>query len=160
MSRTTVDGRRQLTGGGWSIPALAVAALWSVLLVVGALVAPAYQSSTTYSRGTADGPITGEVTSTRTLVEVNGAGVLLVVAVPLAGVAAVSLSLLSRRRRRRAGAGPLAWTVVGLLGALAFVALMSVGIFMLPAVALLGLACAGAPRPDHRPPPPSTLSSP
>ena len=153
MSQSGTD-RSPLVGGGWSAPALFVAALWCVGLIVGAATLPAYQSTSASVTGTSGSPAVTESTSTATLIEVNGTGVLVVVGLPLAAVALVSSALLWRRRRRRSGAGPLAWTVVGLLGALAFVGMLSIGIFIVPAVVLLALACATAPRAPHRAPPP------
>ncbi len=137
--------------GTWSVAALVVAALWSIGLLVGAATLPAYQSTTATMTGTLDGPSTTTTsTTTATLLEVNGTSVLVVVSVPLVAVALVALSLLWRGRRRRNGAGPFAWTVVALLGVLAFLGMMSIGIFLLPVVGLLAIACATAPQETHR----------
>jgi hypothetical protein len=139
----------------WSTAALFVAGLWCIGLLIGAATLPAYQSTTASVLGASDGSVTS-TTRTATLLEVNGPGVLVVVSIPLTAVAVVSVLLLWRRRRRRNGAGPLAWTIVGLLGVLAFLGMLSIGIFILPAAALLALACATAPQSPYRalPPPP------
>ncbi len=151
-----VEDRPVLIGGGWSFPALAVAALWSIALLVGAATLPAYRSTTVSGTGMPGGAVR-ESTSTATLIEVNGSSVLLVVGIPLAAVTVVSVLLLWRRRHRKSGAGALAWVVVGLLGGVAFLGMLTIGIFLMPAVGLLGLACATAPTAPHRahlPPPP------
>jgi hypothetical protein len=126
---------------------LLLAALWCIGLVVAAAMLPFYRSETATALGTADGATSRSATTgTGTLLEVNGAGVLVVVSMPLVAVVLVWAALLLRRRRHRYGAGPLAWTIVGLLGALAFVGMLTIGIFILPVVVLLAIACAAAPQ--------------
>jgi len=139
--------RRARNARTWQLATLSVALVWSIGLLVAAVTLPAYQGVTVSATGASS-------TSTATLVEVNGRGVLALVAIPLAAVVLVAGSSAFRGWRRRDGAGPFAWTVVGLLGAFAFLAMMTIGIFILPVVALLAIACATAPRdrPCHPPP--------
>jgi hypothetical protein len=75
--------------------------------------------------------------SGRTLIEVNGAGVLWAILVP---IALASLPLAAPARRRRT----VAFAVAGLLVLISFVS--SAGIFFLPAAVLLMLAGRAAGR--------------
>lgn len=139
---------REPTGAGRllshrSAISLFVAAIWCIGLIVAAATLPAY-SSTTTTAGGPPGSSDVSTTSTETLVEVNGVGVLVVVGLPLVAVGAVGTMLALRRRRRQSGAGPVAWTAVGLLAVLAILGIMSVGVFIMPAVVLLAIACAVA----------------
>ena len=113
--------------------ALAGALLWSAALLVAATVAPAYQTVTETDSGTV-------THGSATLVGENGAGVLLVMAVPLLVTMLVGWALW--RRGARHGAGPIAWTLTGLLACLNLLAMLSVGLFMLPVTACLAVACA------------------
>lgn len=130
-----------------SIP-LVLAGLWCVGLLVGAMTLPVYSGESTSS-----GSPTGSESWTATLVEVNGAGALAVVALPAIPVAMVAVALWRRHRARRRGAGAGAWTAVGVLGAFAFVSGFSIGLFVVPIVVLLAIACAmsnAPPRPAVR----------
>jgi hypothetical protein len=114
--------------------ALAIALTWSVALIVGAYVLPVYSSDVP---GTAD-----------TLVAVNGNGVAITISVPLVITLAVA-ALLWRRRSRDAGA--VAWTLTGLLVAGNLLAMLSIGVFVLPVTICLLVACArGAPAGAQR----------
>src|SRR5262245_20645197 len=95
---------------------------------------PVYSGETTTAFGT--------TSTTSTLVEVNGTWALVVVALPLVPVIAVFTALRSRRRHHRAGAGPVALTVLGVLGAFAFVTGFTIGVFVVPIVVLVAIACA------------------
>lgn len=112
--------------------ALLIAACWSAALVVGAFFVPVYQSTGGPSSTAPAGP-------PGTLVGVNGLGAVALVGVPLAVTLAVGCALALRSRR---GAMPLAWTLTGLLAAFNLLAIMSVGIFILPATAALIVACS------------------
>jgi hypothetical protein len=70
--------------------------------------------------------------------------VLAVVALPLIPVLTVAAALWRRRRAHRPGAGPVAWAAVCVLWAFAFVTGFSIGLFVLPVVGLLAIACAAA----------------
>ena len=119
---------------------LLLATVYGVALIVAGFVAPAYQSDGLSS--------SGEVThSADTLVGVNGRGVVFVLAVPLVATLLVGCALWLHSRR---GALLIAWTVTGLLAAFTLLALLSIGLFVLPVTAALIVACA-ASRP-RRPP--------
>lgn len=131
--------------------ALMLAALWSAGLIVAAAVAPAYESTSASSSVSVSGsgsPVTvtspPQTHTTSTLLAENGPSVLILIAIPLFAVGAVAAALRRRHRHERSGAGPFAWTVVGLLGAFAFVGMMTIGLFILPVVGLLCFACGSA----------------
>ena len=107
-----------------------LALLWSVGLLVAALVAPVYGSAT--------------------LVDENGAQVLLVVGAPAAVSAVVWLALWRRCSRGGAVSGYVAWTCVALLSAFCVVALASIGMFVAPAAILLAWAVSLTPSGQDR----------
>ncbi len=111
---------------------LAVALAWGLLLVVAAMVAPVYSTQTSAGSGPA-------VTGSATLVQVNGWPVLLVCAVPLA--CALLVGALLRRRAGKPGAGPVACTVTAVLAGFNLLAMLSIGVFVLPVTAALIIAC-------------------
>ena len=116
---------------------LAIAAVWGAGLLAAVAVIPVYSSSGTSS--------SGSVThGSATLVGVNGWGVLLVAAVPL--VATVMVGGALWRRGSRPGTGVLAWTIGGLLAVFNVLALLSIGVFVIPVTACLLVACAGHGR--------------
>ncbi len=124
--------------------ALSFALVWSALLVVGALVLPAYGTSSQSATadmgdGTGAQTITPVTTGTETLVGVNGPGVLIVVGIPLIVTMLVAAALAFRRRR-------LGWVLTSILGFFTLLAMMSIGIFILPTVLALVVACAATER--------------
>ena len=128
--------------------ALGFALLWSVLLVVAAFVAPVYSTSNSAASSdlTTGATSAAESTATATLVGVNGAGVLLIVSLPLVASLVVAAALAFGRRR-------LGWVVTTLLIVLNVLAMLSVGIFFVPTTLALIVACASTPRPRRRPAP-------
>jgi hypothetical protein len=114
---------------------LAAAAIWSCGLLVAALVAPVYSSTSTSSSGVAAG-------SSATLVQVNGMRALILVGLPLLFVGVVAFSLWRRRKQMRPGPGAAAWAATGLLGAFTFVSMLTIGLFVLPVTVLLTVTCA------------------
>jgi hypothetical protein len=123
---------------GWLVGAGA----WSTALLVAALVVPMYGSTTARSIAPADpSAVASETvavnTTHATLVQVNGVHVLVPMALPL--LAVVTVAVLRPAHRR------LAWAVTALLLAFCLAAMLSVGIFVLPAVILLVVACSRPP---------------
>ena len=119
---------------------LVIAAVWGAGLLAAAAVVPVYSSS-----GTSSSSSSGTVThGSATLVGVKGLGVLLVAAVPLVATVVVGGALW--RRGSRPGAGVLAWTIAGLLAVFNVLALLSIGVFVIPVTACLFVACAGHGR--------------
>lgn len=111
---------------------LAFALVWGTGLVVAALLVPVYQSLSVSSSGAAtDG--------SATLAGVNGWGVLLAAGAPLAAAVVTGCALW--RRTGRQGAGVLAWTVTGLLAFFNFLAMLSIGVFVIPVTLALAIAC-------------------
>jgi hypothetical protein len=125
------------------VPAVALlaGAAYGVALVVAAFVAPVYETDSSSSSGQAS-------QGYDTLVDVNGLSAAAVLAVPLLFTVAVACALLLGSHR---GALPLAWTLTGLLAAGNLVAMLSVGVFILPVTAALVFACARS-RPHASPP--------
>jgi hypothetical protein len=131
--------------------ALVAAALWSVGLLVGAATLPAYTGSSAGT--TSDGRPTGSTTSS-TLVEVNGRGVLVVLALPLAASLVVATLLLVRQRvpsRRLPWLVAAAWLAVAACGALGVLGLLSIGVFVLPVAAALAVAVSTSHPPVTAP---------
>jgi hypothetical protein len=146
MSARTASRRRQL-----AIRLNVGALVWSAGLVVAALVVPAYDSSET-SAG-----VDGVTLTHATLVQVNGARALVVMAIP-ALVSAVALWAIRARRAGARWGAPVAWASVTVLAAETVVGILTIGVFILPATVLLVAAvrlATGAPaggepaRPGH-----------
>jgi hypothetical protein len=119
--------------------AIGTAGVWCVGLIVAAGVVPAYRGSTetssSFSAMAGASPTTVVTANvSRTLVQENGAKVLLVVAVPLLLVVAVAL-LLPRHRR-------LAWAVTVVVFGFVLAGAFTIGPFVYPVGVLLVVACA------------------
>jgi hypothetical protein len=130
VRRASAVGGGRLRRAEWV--ALTIALSWSAALLAAAALAPAYQSTTQTSSGT----VTHQ---SATLVDENGSGVLLIIAVPLLVTVIVGYALWRRGARR--GAGPIAWTFTGLLAGFNLVAMLSIGPFIMPVTACLAVAC-------------------
>ena len=96
------------------------------LLLAGSLV-PVYSSESASSSG-------ASTSSSETLVQANGLNVLIVLAIPLI----VSLLVAAALRVDRRNA---AWLLTGSLGCFAVLALLSIGLLVLPVVVALAVAC-------------------
>lgn len=132
MRRITSLGVLALTG-------LGVAVVWSMVVVIGAFTVPVYSGESVSSDG---GP---PVATSATLVAENGLGSAFVVAVPLlvALLVGVFLALVPWPAGR-----VVAWILTGLLGAFTLLAMMTIGIFLLPVTVGLVVACAGSRQPQ------------
>lgn len=115
--------------------ALLVALVWSVALPIAGFTFPMYSVEVASSSGT----ITH---GSDTLVGVNGPQVVMILLVPLLVSVVVTAALLMRRIR---GAIVLAWTMTAALVGLTALALLSIGIFVLPVPVALLIACAAEP---------------
>ncbi len=102
-----------------------IAFLWSVGLLVAALVVPVYGSAT--------------------LVDENGSHVLLVVAVPAVISLAVWAALWRKCSHGSRAGGWVAWTGVSLLSGFCLLALASIGLLVVPAAVLLASAALLTP---------------
>lgn len=123
---------------------------WGLLLFVAAATVPVYDSET--ATATSDG--SSEVTSsTATAVDVNGWGVAIAFGFPLLVALVVSVALWFRDHP---AALPIAWTLTVVLGMLNLLALLSIGIFVLPVTLALFVACSSARRATAAPVPTAT----
>ena len=112
--------------------------MWALALVAGAFFVPVYS-------GVDSGSAAGVVSTTSTLVSVNGLGVLLPVALPALLVALVWLALHRKCSRGSSRSGQVAWTLIVLLGTFSVLAMFSIGLFVLPTVLLLAGAATLTP---------------
>ncbi len=143
MRRTTV-----VRADGATRALLGAAALWSVGLIVAAIVAPAY-GSTSVSSSSASGVVGHPAVSfaqaythtVATLIQANGFKALALVVLPLLATVVATLALRRRRRKAKSGTGPLAWTVTVLLASAALIGMLSIGPFIVPVAVLLGVTC-------------------
>lgn len=142
-----IGGRRHLRPVQWA--ALAFACIWGVALPIAACLVPAYSSTSVTGSGAAPdsgpGSVDASVTITHesaTLLAENGASALLIAAVPLAVALAVAWALW-HRSRDKSGAGPVAWSFTGLSAAANLVAMLSIGVFIVPVTICLVVACSG-----------------
>jgi hypothetical protein len=119
---------------------LALALVWGAGLVIAAVLVPVYQSASVSSSGTVtDG--------SATLVGVNGWGALLVAGAPLAAAVVTGCALW--RRAGQQSAGVLAWAVTGLLVCFNVLAMLSIGVFVVPVTVALAVACGTHRRKPH-----------
>jgi hypothetical protein len=125
-----------LRPGEW-VP-LAVALLWAAALFVIITAVPFYESDTETSTRTSPSPVVTH--DSLTLVEENGSGILLIIAIPLLVTIIAGFALWLRGSRP--GAGPIAWTFTGLLAGFNFLAILTIGLFIVPVTACLAIACA------------------
>lgn len=125
-----------------------IAALYATAFLFVGAFAPTYSST---SSATSSDGVTTHSSSSATMVAVNGVRVLFVLALPLLSVGLVWVSVMWRRGHGHLDAGVLAWIVVGLLGVMSFLAMLSIGIFIVPLVVLLAAACAKAPMTAPKP---------
>ena len=116
--------------------ALLTAGAWSLALFVAGFTAPVYRSVGVSSAGE-------PTQSTDTLVGVNGSGAVVVLAIPVLVTVLVTCALLVHARR---GASKVAWTLTGLLAAFNVLAIMTIGVFVVPVTAALVVACAACHR--------------
>ena len=114
--------------------ALSIAGVWGVGLVVAGFFVPAYQSSSWSSSG-------GLTRSTATLVGANGLGVVVVLALPVVATVLVTFALLVRSQP---GARPAAGVLTVRRAGLNVLAMLSIGVFVVPVTAALVVACASA----------------
>ena len=140
----------ETTRRGWLAFGLSAAAVaWSLLLIAGQFVIPAYSDATCEGSSPGGSSVCREGTATS--FETNGWWVVVLFAAVtlVATLAAVALHLKCRRGER--WAEPLAWGVVAVLFVFSLAGAASVGMFALPLVLLLALSAALTPSPPARP---------
>ena len=116
------------------------AVVWSLGLILAALLLPAYNGQTVSNAQ-------GLTLTTATLVEVNGFGVLIPVAIPALASIVVAASVRRRRTHGRDRSATVAWVMIALLAALALLTILSIGIFLAPVLVLLVIGMTLAPGP-------------
>ena len=129
-----------------------LAIMWAVALVGAAFTAPAYSGMRCTAEAGSSG-VPGQercFETTATLIEVNGAGALVPLAIPLAAAVAVTLLLSLHCRRGSWAAMTGATTVIVLLFGFGFVTGFSIGLYVLPLVPLLAVAALLTPTPQRR----------
>ncbi len=116
--------------------ALVAALVYSAVLVIGGFFVPVYSTESVSS--------SGEVAQdSRTLVAENGVGVALVLGIPLLVSLAVAAALWQPARR---GMLPVAWALTGVLAVFTLLAMLTIGVFVLPVTVALVVACATCRR--------------
>lgn len=138
--------RKSSSRGRWAFGLMVLAFSWGVVLVGAALLVPAYSSTT------ASAPFGVSTSSaSSTLVQVNGLGVLIPVAVPALIAAVVWFALHRKCSRGGRASGYLAWGLICMLIAFGIVTIASIGVFVIPVAGLLAIAASltpSHPRPD------------
>jgi thiol:disulfide interchange protein len=114
-----------------------VAVVYSAGLVVAGFLVPVYSTESVSSGGAVS-------EGTATLVAENGIGVVFVLGIPLLVTLLVGAALRDSSRR---GMLPVAWTLTGLLAVFNLLAMLTIGVFVLPVTGALALACATCRRP-------------
>ena len=71
-------------------------------------------------------------TISQTLVQANGKRAIVIVAIPLVGALLAIAAIVARLGHARSGVGIVAWLVIGVLGALALVGVLTIGPFVAP----------------------------
>ena len=79
-------------------------------------------------------------TVSQTLVQANGAKVVVIVAIPLLGALIAIGTMVIRLRHARRGIGAATWLVIGVLGAFAFLGAFTIGPFVAPVPVCLLMA--------------------
>lgn len=113
-----------------SVRLTGAALIWSVGLVLAALLVPVYNGQTVSSSQ-------GLTLSTATLIQVNGARALIPVLLPTVVSVVVAVAIRQRHRHGQHRSAILAWLLIGLLTVTTVLAIFSIGAFMLPVVVLL-----------------------
>ncbi|MHB1209882.1 MAG: hypothetical protein ACYC1I_09285 [Acidimicrobiales bacterium] len=76
----------------------------------------------------------------QTLVQANGRKVILIVAIPLVGALLAIGTIVVRAWRARSGVGIITWLIIGVLGVLTVLGLLTIGPFIAPVPVCLLLA--------------------
>jgi len=129
----------------WSLAVrlTAGALVWSVGLIVAALVIPAYGTETSSQTN-------GVTLTSSTLLQNKGAGALVLVTIPALVSLIVLIAIRSRRRRDGAWSGRVAWTAIGALTVESILGIATIGAFLLPVAILLALSVRLVPSAETR----------
>jgi hypothetical protein len=137
-----MDGRADTRRGWWAFWLTVTAFAWALGLVAAAFLAPAYSGVETESL---PGGATRAVSTTSTLVDANGLGVLIPIALPAALTVLVWCALRYKCARGSRRGSEAAWWIVGLLAIFSLLTGFTVGVFVLPVALLLAGAAALTP---------------
>jgi hypothetical protein len=129
--------------GRWAYGLTATAFAWALALVVAAFVVPVYEGE-----AAGDGGFSGSMGAT--LIGENGLGALVPVALPALVTALVSLALHRKRSHGSRGGGRVAWVLIGLLALFCLLAILSIGVLVLPVAGLLAGAARVTPLAGRR----------
>ena len=88
-------------------------------------------------------------TVSQTLVQANGEKVIFIVAIPLVGSLLAIWTVVARLRHSRRGVGIFTWLVVGVLGALALLGMLTIGPFVAPVPICLLVAALRIQEPER-----------
>jgi hypothetical protein len=132
------DKRRGL----WAFGLTVTAFVWALGLVAAAFVAPVYIGES----HTVSGGVASTVSTTSTLVDENGLGVLIPVALPAALTALVWLALQQKCSRGSRRSSEAAWWLVGLVAMFSLLSGFTIGMFVAPVALLLAGAASLTPR--------------
>jgi hypothetical protein len=129
----------------WSlaIRLIAGALVWSIGLIIAALVIPAYRTETS-------SPTNGVTLTSSTLLQDNGVGALVLVVIPVLVSLIVLVAMRFRRRQDAAWSGRVAWTAIGVLAVESLLGIATIGAFMLPVAILLALSVRLVPPVGNR----------
>lgn len=148
MSEGVLERRWQL-----AIRLTVAGLVWSVGLVLAALLLGSYTGQTVSGD-------TGVTLTTRTFVQVNGPGSLVLVAIPLVACLSAGAALWHRHDRQPAWSGPVAWVAVTVVTIEAALGIATIGLFLIPVVVLLALSVRLVPGPAAPPAPGRSAGSP
>jgi hypothetical protein len=118
---------------------LAFALVWSTGLVIAAFRLPVYRSLSVSGHSLSFFRSHTATGGSATLVAVNGWGGVVLAAAPLAAAVVIACALW--RRIGEEGAGPVAWTAIAALICFNVLAMLSIGLFVVPATLALLVAC-------------------
>ncbi len=118
----------------------ATLAMLAGLVALGILLfAPSYTGETCQS--SSDSPAVTCTTSSTTLLEINGAGVLVALAIFALLLLGIGITGVWHSRRNAPGVQVALWVLTASLTAFTLLAILSIGTFLLPSVVLALVAC-------------------
>jgi hypothetical protein len=129
----------------WSLAVrlIAGALVWSIGLILAALVIPAYTTETSSQTN-------GVTLTSSTLLQDRGAGALVLIVIPVLVSLIVLIAMRFRHREDAAWSGRVAWTAIGVLAVESLLGIATIGAFMLPVAILLALSVRLVPPAGNR----------
>jgi hypothetical protein len=137
--------------GRWPTGLTASAFAWGVTLMGAAILLPVSGSESSSASVSSSGGhlATATHSATSTLLQANGYWVLIPTGIPALIAAIVWMALRRRRSHGSRTSGYLVWSSIGLLAAFCLLAILSIGVFVIPVAVALAVAAsltpAGAP---------------